>query len=83
MAGEVALMQEKKNTERILVGKAEGKNSLGGQNPKKIDNIKWIMEIQDGMLWMNCYGLGLELVEGSCEHGNKRLCSIIFLEVVD
>jgi hypothetical protein len=39
-AGHVALMGRKKNTRRILVGKPEGKRSLGRPRHRWVDNIK-------------------------------------------
>jgi hypothetical protein len=48
--GHVALMREKRNAYRILVGKLEGKRPLGGLDHIKIDlrEIGW-----DGMNWIN------------------------------
>jgi hypothetical protein len=45
-AGHVALMGEKRNTYRLLVGKPEGKRSLGRPRRRWVDNIKMdIIEI--------------------------------------
>jgi hypothetical protein len=38
--GHVAQMGEKRNSYRILVGKPEGKRSLGRPRCKSVDNIK-------------------------------------------
>jgi hypothetical protein len=49
-AGHVALMGEKRNAYRILVGKPEGRRPLGRRRHRWVDNIKngsW----RDGMGW--------------------------------
>jgi hypothetical protein len=43
-ARHVALMREKMNSYRILVGKAEGKRLLGRPRRRWVDNIKSILE---------------------------------------
>jgi hypothetical protein len=43
--------EEKRNTYRILVGKPEGKRSLGREKRRWVDNVKWILEKLDGMVW--------------------------------
>jgi hypothetical protein len=43
-AGHVARMGEKRNTYRILVGKPEGKRTLGRPRRRRVDNIKMILE---------------------------------------
>jgi hypothetical protein len=40
LAGHVARMGEKENAYRILVGKPEGKRSLGRSRRRWVDNIK-------------------------------------------
>jgi hypothetical protein len=62
-AGHVARMGEKRNVYRLLVGKPEGKRSLGRPRPRWIDNIKmdlleiglsvvdWIGLVQDRYRW--------------------------------
>jgi hypothetical protein len=62
-AGHVARIREKKNTYRILVGKSEGKRSLGRPRRRWVDNIKidlgergwggmgWIDLAQDREQW--------------------------------
>jgi hypothetical protein len=54
-AGHVALMEEKRNLYRILVGKPEGKRPLGRPRRRWVDNIKTdIREIGwDCMEWTN------------------------------
>jgi hypothetical protein len=39
-AGHVALIKEKRNVYRLLVGKPEGKRPLGRPRRKRVDNIK-------------------------------------------
>jgi hypothetical protein len=41
----------KKNAYRILVGKPEGKRSLGRQDVGGWTILKWILERYDGMVW--------------------------------
>jgi hypothetical protein len=54
-AGNVARMGEKRNAYRILVGKSEGKRSLGRRRHRWVDNIK--MDLRDigwgGMDWID------------------------------
>jgi hypothetical protein len=38
-------MGEKRNAYRILVGKPEGKRSLGRPRRRWVDMLKWILEI--------------------------------------
>jgi hypothetical protein len=46
-------MGEKRNAYRILVGKPEGKRSLGRPRRRCVDNIKmWFSERQDGVVWI-------------------------------
>jgi transcription termination factor 2 len=54
-AGHVARMGETRNPYRILVGKSEGKRSLGRPRRKGMDNINIdLREIEwDGMDWIN------------------------------
>ena len=53
-AGYVARMRERKGVNRVLVGKPEGKRSLGRRRSRWEDNIK--MDVEDvgcgGMDWM-------------------------------
>jgi hypothetical protein len=54
-AGHVARMGEKRNANRILVGKPEGKRPLGRLRRRWVDNIK--MDLRDirwhGMDWID------------------------------
>jgi hypothetical protein len=50
-AGHVAQMREK-NSYRILVGKPEGKKPLGRPRSRGWTILKWILERQDGMIWI-------------------------------
>jgi hypothetical protein len=43
---------EKRNAYRILVGKPEGRRPLGRPRRRWVDNIKWLLERQDGMVWI-------------------------------
>jgi hypothetical protein len=52
LAGHVALLREKRNVRRLLVGKPEGKGPLGRAICRWMDNIK--MDWRDEMGW---YGL--------------------------
>jgi hypothetical protein len=66
-------MEEKRNAYRILVGKPEGKRSLGRSRRRWVDNIKIdLKEIGwDSMDWID-----LVQDKGSCEHGNELSDSI-------
>jgi len=44
--GQVALMEERKGVYRVLVGKPEGKKSLGSPRHRWEDNIK--MDLEEG-----------------------------------
>jgi hypothetical protein len=58
-AGHVVRMREKRNAYRILVGKPEGKRSLGRPRRRWLDNIK--MELRyDEMEWIGliCLRIG-------------------------
>jgi transcription termination factor 2 len=48
-AGHVARMVEKRNACRILVGKSEGKRTLGRPRRRWMDNIKTDIERWDGL----------------------------------
>jgi hypothetical protein len=54
-AGHVARMREKRNSYRIMVGKPEGKSTLGRQRRRWMDNIKKdLREIGwDGVDWID------------------------------
>jgi hypothetical protein len=42
---------EKRNANKILVEKPEGKRPLEGPRRRWVDNIKLILEISDGVVW--------------------------------
>jgi hypothetical protein len=46
-------MGAKMNAYRKLVGKPEGKRPLGIPRRRCVDNIKWILERDDGMDWID------------------------------
>jgi hypothetical protein len=70
--GHVARMRETKNAYRILMGKPEGKRSLGRPRGRWVDNIKiHLRDIGcDGMDWIDL-AQDQGPVEGSCEHGDE------------
>jgi hypothetical protein len=41
----------KRNAYRILVGEPDGKTPLGRPRRRWVDNIKWILERHDGVVW--------------------------------
>jgi hypothetical protein len=49
----VARMGEKRNAYSILVGKPEGKSPLGRPRRRWVNNIKFILERQDGKDWID------------------------------
>jgi hypothetical protein len=50
--GQVALMGEKRNAYRLLVGKPEGKRPLGRPRRRWVDNIRTnLVERWDGVMW--------------------------------
>ena len=55
MGGHVARMVEKRGLYRVLVGKLEGKRTLGRLRRRWEDNIKMVL------LEMGCEGYGLDL----------------------
>jgi hypothetical protein len=50
-AGHVARMGEKRNANRILLGKPEGKKPLGRTRRRWVNNIK--IDLRDGMDWID------------------------------
>jgi hypothetical protein len=50
-AGHVTRMREKRNAYKILVGKPEEKRLLGRPRHRWVDNIGWILERWDGVMW--------------------------------
>jgi hypothetical protein len=49
--GHAARMGEKRNAYRLLVGKPEGKRPLRRRRCRWVDNIGWILERLDGVMW--------------------------------
>jgi hypothetical protein len=60
---------EKMNSNRILVGKPEGKRPLGRLKRRRVDNIK--MDLKRERM-----GSGERPAEGPCEHDNEPSGSI-------
>jgi hypothetical protein len=69
--GHVAHMREKRDAYRGLIWNPQGKRGVGGPWGKWEDNIK-MDRIWKGWYRLDSSGLGKRLVEGSCEHSNKR-----------
>jgi hypothetical protein len=44
-------MWEKRNTYRLLEGKPDGKRPLGRPRHRWADNIRWILERWNGVMW--------------------------------
>jgi hypothetical protein len=44
-------MGSKRNEYRIFVGNSEGKRPQGGPSCRSKDNIKWISEREDKVIW--------------------------------
>jgi hypothetical protein len=55
--GDVALMGEKRNAYRILVGEPEGKRPLGRPRHRLVGNIKMDLRY-DGVVWTELIGSG-------------------------
>jgi hypothetical protein len=83
-AGHVARIRETRNAYRILVGKPEGKRSLGRPRRRWADNIQMGLEEigWDGMDWIDL-AQGREQWMGSCEHGNEPSGSVKCWEVLE
>jgi hypothetical protein len=65
-------MGKMKNAYEVFVGKPEGKRPIGRPRHRWDDNILMdLMEISFWDLELDSYGLGKNLVAGSCEHGNE------------
>jgi hypothetical protein len=62
------------------VGNPEGKRPLRRPRRRWVDNIK--MDLRD-IRWNGMDWIGIEPVEGSCEHGNEPSGSIKFWEVLE
>jgi hypothetical protein len=76
--GHVARLGEKTNGYRVLVGKPEGKRTLG-RSRRRWEDIR--MDLREigwgGMDWIQ------GLVAGSCEHGNEPSGSIKCWEILE
>jgi hypothetical protein len=66
MGGLCSTNGEKRTAYRLLVGKPEGKRPLGRPRLRWVDNIRWILERWDGMMWTGLVwlriGTGRELL---------------------
>jgi hypothetical protein len=51
MGGPCSTNGEKRNAYRLLVGKPEGKRPLRRPRRRWVDNIGWILERWDGVMW--------------------------------
>jgi hypothetical protein len=79
-AGHVARMGEKRNAYRLLVGKPEGKSSLGRPRRRWLDNIRMDL-VEVG--WGNVDWIGLAQVKNSCEFGIEPSGSIKCWETIE
>jgi hypothetical protein len=57
-------MAEKRSAYRIFVGKSEGKRPLERPRRRWVDNIKWILERYDGVVWTGLIWLRIGTSEG-------------------
>jgi hypothetical protein len=69
LAGHVTPIGESRSLYRVLVGKPEGKTSLGRPRCRWEDNIK--IDLQEAGL--DYFGSGERQVVGACECGNGHL----------
>jgi hypothetical protein len=69
---------DRRNAYRILVGKPEGRRSLGGARHRRKDDIKMDLRGRDVMAWTELIWLriGTSGGGGSCEHRNETSGSI-------
>jgi hypothetical protein len=72
-------MGEKRNGYRILVGKPEGKRSLGRPRCRWVNNVKMDLRERIGWYGLDRCGSGYEQVEAPCGHGNEPSGSIKIL----
>ena len=68
-AGHIARMGERRGVYRVLLGKPEGKRTLGRPRSRREENIK--MDLQE----VGCGGVDWYRI-GTCECGNEPLGSI-------
>ena len=80
--GHLARMGERRDVYRVLVGKPEGKISLGRPRRRWEDNIKMELEVgYEGMVWID---LAQDRdIAGTCEYGNEPSASIKCGEFLD
>jgi hypothetical protein len=83
-ADHVARMVEKRNAYRLLVGKPEGKRSLGRQDVDGWIILGWFLERLDGVMWTGLVWLriGREL-ESCCEFGIEPSGSMKCWETIE
>jgi hypothetical protein len=67
---------EVRNSYKILVGKPEGKRSVGIPRRKWDDNINWILRKLGGKVCTGLIWFKIGPVVDSCEHGNELSGSI-------
>jgi hypothetical protein len=80
-AGHIACIGKKRNANRVLVGKPEGKRPLGRPRCRWEDNIKMGLRQEWYGQDSSCSGEGP--VEGSCEQGNEPSTSTKCWEVLE
>jgi hypothetical protein len=76
-SGHVTRLEEKMNAYMILVGKPEGKRTLGRPRCRWVDNIK--MNLRH-IGWYGMDWIDLAQDRDQCEHGNEHSGSIKFWE---
>jgi hypothetical protein len=69
-------MGEMRNMGRILVGKTDGRRSLGRPSHRWENNIRMDLTNWVGKYGLNSSGLEQGLLTGSCEHSNEPLVFI-------
>jgi len=76
LAGQVAYVGEKRNAYQVLVGRPEGKSSLGRPRHSWEDNIEMNLKKIRWEVWLISFCSGYVKVTGSYEHSYKILGSI-------
>ena len=80
----MAHMEEGRGVHKVLVGKPEGKRSLGRPARRWEDNIKMDLQEVGRVMWgLDGVGSGWGQVAGACEYGNEISGSIKCGEFVD
>jgi hypothetical protein len=75
-ARDVARMKrDEKFTQKILVGKSEGKTHLGDLGVDGKAMLKWILMKYGGIVWSQYIRLGIRNMEGCSNHGDESLGS--------